>query len=43
MKDVPERYSRWSRIGWFATLYIAGVLAMFMLAAALHVLIRSLR
>lgn len=41
MQDVPKRSSRWSRIGWFAMLYAGGVLAMFLLAAALHVLLRA--
>jgi hypothetical protein len=41
MKDVPERSSLRSRIGWFAALYLGGVLAMFLLAAALHLLIRA--
>jgi hypothetical protein len=41
MKDVPERSSPRSRLGWFAVLYLGGVLAAFTLAAALHVLIRA--
>ena len=41
MKDVPERSSLWSRIGWFAVLYLGGVLAAFMLAAVLHLLLRA--
>ena len=41
MKDVPERSSLRSRLGWFAVLYLGGVLAMFLLAAALHLLIRA--
>jgi hypothetical protein len=41
MKDVPERSSLRSRLGWFAALYLGGVLAMFLLAAALHLLIRA--
>ena len=41
MKDGPERSSLWSRLGWFAMLYLGGVLAVFVLAAALHVLIRA--
>jgi hypothetical protein len=41
MKDLPERSSLRSRIGWFAVLYLGGVLAMFMLAAALHLLLRA--
>jgi hypothetical protein len=39
MKNMPGRCSLRSRLGWFAVLYLAGVLAAFMLAAALHVLI----
>ena len=41
MKDVPERSSLRSRLGWFALLYVGGVLAVVMLAAALHLLIRA--
>jgi hypothetical protein len=41
MKDERERSSLWSRLGWFAMLYIGGVLAAFMLAAVLHLLIRA--
>jgi hypothetical protein len=41
MEDVPKRSSLRSRIGWFAVLYLGGVLAVFMLAAALHVLLRA--
>ena len=41
MKVVPERTSLRSRLGWFAALYLGGVLAMFLLAAALHLLIRA--
>jgi hypothetical protein len=41
MKDVPKCSSLRSRIGWFAVLYLGGVLAAFMLAAALHVLLRA--
>lgn len=41
MKDVPERFSRWSRIGWFVTLYLAGVLGAFMLAAAFRALLNA--
>jgi hypothetical protein len=40
MKDVPECSSLRSRIGWFAVLYVGGVLAVAMLAAALHLLLR---
>jgi hypothetical protein len=39
MKDVPERSSLRSRLGWFAVLYLGGVLAAVILAAALHVLV----
>jgi hypothetical protein len=41
MKDLPERPSLRSRIGWFAVLYLGGVLATFVLAAALHMLLRA--
>jgi hypothetical protein len=40
MKDVPERSSLRSRLGWFAVLYLGGVLAVVMLAAVLHALLR---
>jgi hypothetical protein len=43
MKDVPECSSLRSRIGWFAVLYVGGVLAVFLLAAALHLLLRTPR
>jgi hypothetical protein len=39
MKQVPERSSLRSRLGWFAVLYLGGVLAAFLLAAALHMLL----
>ena len=39
MKDVPERSSLRSRLGWFALLYLGGVLATFTVAAAFHVLL----
>jgi hypothetical protein len=39
MKDVPRRSSPWSRVGWFAMLYLGGVLAAFMLAEIFHILI----
>jgi hypothetical protein len=42
MKDVRERSSLRSRLGWFAMLYLGGVLAAFMLAAAFHVLLDAL-
>ena len=41
MKGVSERSSLRSRLGWFALLYLGGVLAVFVLAAALHMLIRA--
>lgn len=41
MKAVPERSSLWSRLGWFALLYLGGVLAVFMLAAALRLLLSA--
>jgi hypothetical protein len=41
MKDVPKRSSLRSRLGWFAMLYIGGVLATLILAAALHVLLSA--
>jgi hypothetical protein len=41
MKDVPERTSLRSRLGWFVLLYLGGVLAVFILAAALHMLLRA--
>jgi hypothetical protein len=41
MKSVPERSSLRSRLGWFALLYLGGVLAAFILAATLHVLLRA--
>jgi hypothetical protein len=41
MKDVPGRSSLRSRLGWFAMLYLGGVLATLALAAALHVLLNA--
>jgi hypothetical protein len=41
MKDVPAHSSLRSRLGWFALLYLGGVLAVFILAAALHVLLSA--
>jgi hypothetical protein len=41
MKRLPERSSLRSRLSWFAVLYVGGVLAAFLLAAALHVLLRA--
>jgi hypothetical protein len=38
MKEIS---SLRSRLGWFALLYLVGVLAVFVLAAALHMLIRA--
>lgn len=43
MKDVPERSSLRSRLGWFVVLYLGGVLAAFMLAATLHLLVYAQR
>jgi hypothetical protein len=43
MKDIPDRSSLRSRLGWFAVLYVGGVLAVFLLAAILHVLIYAQR
>jgi len=40
MQDAPQRSSLRSRLGWFAMLYVGGVLAALMLAATLHVLLR---
>jgi hypothetical protein len=41
MKEVPERSSLRSRLGWFAVLYAGGVLAVVMLAAAIHALMSA--
>lgn len=41
MKDVPARSSLWSRIGWFAVLYLGGVLAVGVLAEAFHFLLST--
>jgi hypothetical protein len=41
MKDVSERTSLGSRLGWFVLLYLGGLLAVFMFAAVLHVLLRA--
>jgi hypothetical protein len=41
MKDVSKTSSLRSRLGWFALLYLGGVLAVFMLAAVLHVLLSA--
>jgi hypothetical protein len=43
MKSVPERSSLRSRLGWFAVLYVGGVLVAFMLAAALHLMLSAQR
>jgi hypothetical protein len=36
-----QRSSLRSRLGWFAMLYLGGVLAAFVLAAVLHALLRA--
>jgi hypothetical protein len=41
MKDESKTSSLRSRLGWFALLYLGGVLAVFVLATALHVLLRA--
>ena len=41
MRDVSKTSSLRSRLGWFALLYLGGVLAVFALAAALHVMLRA--
>src|SRR5258708_20166862 len=41
IKDGRARSSLRSRLGWFAVLYLGGVLAAFMLAAAFHVLVSA--
>jgi len=41
VKDVPQRASLGSRLGWFAMLYVGGVLAAFLVAAALHALLSA--
>jgi hypothetical protein len=43
MKSVPQRSSLRSRLGWFALLYVGGVLVAFMLAAALHLMLSAQR
>jgi hypothetical protein len=40
MKEGSERPSLRGRLGWFALLYLGGLLAMFVLAAAFHLLLR---
>ncbi|MGB9333163.1 MAG: hypothetical protein WCB10_20545 [Steroidobacteraceae bacterium] len=41
MKVVPWRSSLRSRLTWFALLYLGGVLAVFVLAAALRLLLSA--
>jgi hypothetical protein len=41
MKDVSKTSSLRSRLGWFALLYLGGVLAVLVLATALHMLLRA--
>jgi hypothetical protein len=41
MKAVPWRSSLRSRLAWFALLYLGGVLAVFVLAAALRLLLSA--
>jgi hypothetical protein len=41
MKDVSRTSSLRSRFGWFALLYFGGVLAVLVLATALHMLLRA--
>jgi hypothetical protein len=41
MKEVSERSSLRSRLGWFALLYLGSVLAVFVLAEAIHFLLRG--
>jgi len=41
MKRPPEQSSLRSRLGWFAMLYVGGVLAVLVLAAILHMLLRA--
>jgi hypothetical protein len=40
-KAGSEPSSLCSRLGWFALLYLGGVLAAFVLAASLHLLLRA--
>ena len=40
-KDTREGLSLRSRLGWFALLYVGGVLAAVVLAAVLHVLLKA--
>jgi hypothetical protein len=41
MKDVSRNSSLRSRLGWFVLLYLGGVLAVFVLATDLHMLLRA--
>lgn len=41
MKSVPERPSLRSRLGWFAILYVGGVLAALTIAVVVHALLRA--
>jgi hypothetical protein len=41
MKDVSKGSTLRSRLGWFVVLYLSGVLAVFVVATALHVLLRA--
>jgi hypothetical protein len=43
MKSAPQRSSLRSRLGWFAVLYVGGVLVAFMVAAAFHLLLSTQR
>jgi hypothetical protein len=43
MKSVPKRSSLRLRLGWFAALYVGGVLVAFMVAAAFHLLLSAQR
>ena len=40
-RNAPERLSLLSRLGWFALLYVGGVLAVFALATVLHLLLNA--
>lgn len=41
MNERRGHSTLWARLGWFALLYLGGVLAMCMLAAAIHLLVRA--
>jgi hypothetical protein len=41
MEEAPGRSSLRSRLGWFVMLYVGGVLAALILAAALHWLLSA--